>query len=250
MTPLTMIIHGDPGNGKSTLANSGPAPRLIIDAESGAHHAHRVVDGQIELANIIRWDPMQPIPKQCADTCIVSITRFDQLAPVLQQLQTEDHPFKTIIVDSITEMQQRLHAKIRKDNSISQMRKQDWGTSKTDLTTFVRDIRDLSVHPTHPVPVIVFVALSMTREDENGRPVKWPNLEGGASANFPGSVDISGFVRIATDEDGVEQQGLLLHGNPAIIAKTRSPKVRMIWGSQVINPNLEQMFNSIQEEEV
>lgn len=240
-----MIIHGEPGSGKSTLALSGPAPRLIIDAESGAHHAHRVIKGEIELAKTQIWRPTDPIPTEVEDTCIVSVTDYSQLDPVFDQLNHSPHPFKTIIVDSITEIQQYLHERIRKDNGSEQFQQRDWGTSKTRLTTFVRNIRDLSVHETNPVPVTIFIALTADRDGK-----KWPNLEGGAVKNFPGSVDVVGYVSIAADEDGEEHQGLRLHGRPDIIAKTRSPLVRMQWGSVVVDPNLTEIFESIQEEKI
>jgi hypothetical protein len=251
MRPLTAILFGDPGNGKSTLALSGPGPRLIIDAEAGAQHAHRVIDGEVELAKMIRWNPIDPIPTECEDTCVVSVLDFDDLAPVSQQLRTVKHPFRTISVDSVTVLQERLHKNMRQSKKVKAFKGQDWTESKNEFMDFVREIRDLSVHPTNPIPVIVFTALAQGRKNEIGVEVQWPNIEGGAHKNFPGSVDVCGFVRIFTDEDtGEEVQIMLIHGNPKIIAKTRSPLVRKVWGSQIENPNLEAIWKSIQEEQV
>lgn len=245
MIPLTVILHGDPGSGKSTLALSGPGPRLVIDAEAGAHHAHRVVNGKIELAKLVRWNPLEALPSDIEDTCVVSITNYAQLETILDVLQSGRHPFKTVIMDSITEVQQRLHDGIRTEKGREQFQQADWGTSRTRLTTMVREFRDLSIHPDNPVSMVIFVALT-TEKGDQGKLVKWPNLQGGASKDFPGSVDVVGYVSMGFDEEGEEAQGLLLAQRPDIIAKTRSPLVRMNWGSVITNANLEEIHTSIQ----
>ena len=52
--PLTMLIHGDAGTGKSWLGNTVPAPRLILDAEGRSIY--------LPGGPKVTWDPREQAP--------------------------------------------------------------------------------------------------------------------------------------------------------------------------------------------
>ena len=96
-----LTVSGSAGVGKSTLAGLFPAPYII----------------QAENATTIYedWDEdLQPmcgpeIPPPCAAKGIrPSVVVLDQL----RELYTEEHPYKTVVIDSITSMNQLIEREI------------------------------------------------------------------------------------------------------------------------------------------
>lgn len=73
-------LAGDPGTGKSTLAATFPEP-LCLSVEDGMHRVQ---------------DDIRP--------ACVSTKSYDRIKDVLRELNKGDHGYKTIIVDSITEL--------------------------------------------------------------------------------------------------------------------------------------------------
>ena len=95
---LSMLIHVPRKAGKSTLAATAPGPRLLLDAE----HGHKFLDLKIRY-----WDPHQDPPELDGswDTCVVVVRNYDDVLQVYRWLPSGRHPFKSLIMDSITEIQ-------------------------------------------------------------------------------------------------------------------------------------------------
>lgn len=246
-TPLSLIIYGDSGAGKSTLANTAPGPRLIVDAEGAAHHAHRVVNGKIEIANVVKWKPGEPIPDNVTDTCSFRVQRWQDVQFLQDSLAKGDHPFRSLIVDSVTEIQQQLLDSIAREQDSETLRIQDWGTARKRFGAFVKETRNMAVDDdSNPLEVVVYLALPTLDADKRVR----PDLQGKAIQDFPPSCDIVGVVQLGYTEDGetVEQRFMIGGMSEKYVAKTRSAVVRQEWGSVITNPNIEAIHNSIQPE--
>lgn len=182
---LTMLLFGASKAGKSTLAATSPAPRLIIDVEAGAKFLN---------VSPVAWDPTReepPVADGTWDTCIVHVREYSVVPRTYQWLLSGKHPFKSVVIDSISELQ----AKALEDIAgRDQMKTQDWGSLLREMAGFMRDMRDLTIHPTNPLECVVLTA--MAREDAQGRMV--PYLQGQAAVIAPYVQDVTGYLAVET----------------------------------------------------
>lgn len=178
---LTMMIYGGPKVGKSTLAVTSPYPRLLIDVENG----HKFLP-----VNIKYWDPMReapPVADGTWDTCVVATESYDTVLKAHEWLKSGQHQFKSLIIDSISELQDKAMKKIAGSDA---MKMQHWGELLRHMGAFLRELRDLTMHPTAPLEAVVLIA--MERDGQDGR--KHPYLQGQLAIQAPYFYDILGAV--------------------------------------------------------
>jgi hypothetical protein len=198
---LSMLVHGPSGAGKSLLGVSTPWPRLLLDCEA----AHRFLPLKVSY-----WDPAVPPPappetgpdgEPSWDTAVVVVRDWKDVLSALDWLKQGEHPFRSVTVDSISELQYRYveHAAGR-----GQMKIQDWGAALREVGGFCRDLRDLTEHPTNPVSAVVFT--SMTKEDGQG--VMRPYLQGQLRDQIPYLFDVCAWLYVEADANGVETRFL------------------------------------------
>lgn len=209
---LSILLHADSKVGKTTLGSTAPTPILALDAEGGWKF--------IPLRKV-HWDPMtQPPPADDGtwDVCVVTIRDWATVQRVDQWLQTGQHQFRSMVVDSISEIQRRLKSNLV---GTAQMQMQDWGQLLSLMDATIRGFRDLTLHPTNPLQVVVFIA--ETRE-KNG---KWrPYMQGQIEVALPYWMDVIGylFVQETHDENGQptgQMRRLLVSPHPQFEAGER-----------------------------
>ena len=194
-------------SGKSLLCVSTPAPRVLLDVEAAARFLP---------LRAKEWDPSDPPPVADGtwDTAVVSIRRWTDALSTLQWLTEEEHPFKSASVDSISELQARYVEHIA---GRSQVKIQQWGEALREVGWFVRDLRDLTMHPTRPLDAVVLTA--MQREDNKG--VLRPHLQGQLQYVIPYLMDITAALLVTEDDDGNEIRQLLTRRRAGIEAGQR-----------------------------
>lgn len=228
---ISVLVHGASKSGKSRFGATSPAPRLILDAEAGS----RFVPGRK-----VEWDPIRQAPPQpdgSWESCMIYVHQYDQVTAALRWLQSGNHPFQSVIIDSISEVQQRcVDALVGADI----MKIQDWGTLLRVVSDTIRKFRDLVTHPTHPLWSVVFIA--MTRE-VNG---KWrPFVQGALADTMPYYVDICGYMFTNPPMDNAGTwpgNNLLVTPNPQFEAGER---VGGCLGAVVQNPDVVRMLQTI-----
>ncbi len=100
---LKMVLYGVESVGKSTFAANAP-DAIIIDIEHGS-------------ANL--------------DTDRVEdIHTYDDLMEALRYFYKEDHPYKTIVIDSVEAVEQLCYAKVIKDSEVDSIEKVGGGYGK------------------------------------------------------------------------------------------------------------------------
>lgn len=226
---LSLIIHGGSKVGKSTLASTAPAPRLILDAEGGTKFLPQVQ---------VRWDPRTgppPVYDGTWETCVVIVHDFESVRMAYQWLASGQHTFASVILDSISEIQQRCIDAIA---GIDQMKQTDWGELLRTVALLARQFRDLCDHPTKPLEAVVMVAMS---RDHNG---KWrPWVQGALGTALPYYFDVIGALYIGVGPDGITpQRQLLVEPHPLYEAGQR---VQGRIGPVEVNPTIPMLLDKI-----
>ncbi len=90
ISPPRLLVYGQPGIGKSTFAASVPNV-LMLNLEDG-------LDGIV-----------------CAQQKIAS---FDEFMMALTAFNTQDHPFKALAVDSLSALENMIHAQVAKNENV------------------------------------------------------------------------------------------------------------------------------------
>jgi hypothetical protein len=178
-----MMVYGESKVGKSTFAVTAPYPRLMLDVEGG----HRFLP-----INVKYWDPMSEEPPKADgtwDTCVVLVHDYDTVLKAYQWLQAGQHQFKSLIIDSISELQVKLFDKIAGTDALKM---QQWGEILRHMGSLLRDLRDLTMHPIAPLEAIVLTA--MASPDRDGR--FHPYLQGQLRVQAPYFYDILGAIAV------------------------------------------------------
>lgn len=181
---LTIMVYGESKVGKSSFAVTAPYPRLMLDVEGG----HRFLPIIVKY-----WDPLReepPIADGTWDTCVVTVRNYDTVIKTYQWLQMGRHQFKSLIIDSISELQVKCMDSIAGNE---QMKMQQWGELLRHMGGLLRDLRDLTMHPTNPLEAVVLTAMARSGE---GRAK--PYLQGQLAIQAPYFYDILGALTVET----------------------------------------------------
>lgn len=198
---LSSLIHARSKAGKSCLANSGPTPSAILDVEGASYWTPK---------RKIYWDPQrEPMPDPedqhlTAGYGQPSITPAWESAIVLardaasvfsfhQVLDSGRHPFKSLSVDSFTEVQQRVADDMA---SMKQLSRDQWGAMLRQLNSLARRFRDLVTHPVNPLWSVAFVCGS--HYDQRMNKMR-PMIQGQAQDYLPYYVDLLGYIEPQQD---------------------------------------------------
>jgi hypothetical protein len=149
------------------------------------------------------WDPNTQAPPAddgSWDTCIVTVRHYDDVIRAYEWLRSGKHPFNSVIVDSVSELQQRLVEKVTNRMAAQQ---QDWGEILRQFMGIMRDFRDLTENPVKPLTAVVLVAMSVPGQDGKYRPF----AQGQSRIMLPYLFDILAASNVLTwvDDAGNQQ---------------------------------------------
>lgn len=202
---ISLLVHGSAKAGKSTLAATAPSPRIIIDIEGGTRFLN---------VKHVTWDPNKhapPVDDGTWDTAVVTCRTYDDAIKAYQWLQSGKHPFNSLIVDSISELQQKL---VEKQTNREQAKMQDWGDILRAFMGLMRDFRDLTENAIRPLEAVVLTAMSKPGQDGKLHPF----AQGQSQIMLPYLFDILGAMHVDTwvDDSGNSQEihRLLINTNP------------------------------------
>lgn len=228
---VSWLIHGSSKVGKSTLADSQPVPHLHFDAEGGM--GTRFTKSRKKL-----WDPTKQHPPTYDgswDTCVVHVRDYNTVKFGYDWLNSGQHPFVSVTLDSVSEVQQRgVDSLVGKDA----MKIQDWGELLREVSTLVRQFRDLANHPTKPIKSVMLIAMTTQKDG------KWrPYVQGQLADRLPYYVDVCGylFVQQLPNSDEFIRR-LLVSPHPEFEAGER---VGGKLGLVVDSPNVAKMIDDI-----
>jgi hypothetical protein len=240
---LGIIVHGEPGTGKSWVGATAPAYRLVLDAEGGSTFAPGVKTywrADVEPPpepGVGRPEPTAELQELTWETCIVELQDFSTMQKVYDWLNTGRHPFRSVVVDSITELQKRI---VDQTSGVNQPTQQDWGAILRVCEDLVRKMRDLLRHPTRPLECVMFIALSHHRDGKYR-----PFVKGQLELTLPGFIDVVGYLYVEANADGQLVRKLLIAPLGEIDAKDRTNALTVAYGPIIEGPHLETMLQVI-----
>lgn len=182
---LSILVHADTKVGKSTFANTAPAPRLLLDTESAA----RFLSG-----TKVYWDPLRqepPVPDGTWDTCVVTVRDYETFTRAYDWLNSGQHYFRSVVIDSVSELQDKCKYNLAVDG---RMTMQLWGDLLAHMGRMIRNFRDLTEHPTKPIEAVVLTAMTQMRDGKYR-----PYVQGQLQTQMPYFMDVIGYMYV--DED-------------------------------------------------
>lgn len=210
---FNLMIYGESGTGKTVLAGSASvvpqmSPVIYMDMEGGT----------------------ESLRSTFPDVDVVSVKTAKDMDRFYQALKNDKHPYKTVVLDSESEIQQFFMDDIMQiavdgndKMEIDVPSQREWGKNLHALRKHVRQFRDLPMNT-------IFLALSKDeRNDKTGKTKTMPGLSGKMSKEFASLIDVVCYyyLKEVKGED-VPRRLLLTTATETIIAKDRSGNLPLI----------------------
>lgn len=230
---LNILIYGDSGVGKTRLAGSAddvPEMRsvLVVDFEGGTEtlkHSYPNCD----TVRVENWKEMQA---------------------VYDELYASNHKYRTVILDSLTEVQkfnmynimQKLIEEKGESRDVDVPSMREWGINLEQMRKFVRAFRDLKVNT-------IFTALMKSDKDnKTGLTVKEVSLSGKLAKEVAAFLDIVVFMymrEMEVDNETKQTRLLLSQATDTCTAKDRTGKLPQV----MIEPTMAEIMKYINDNE-
>jgi hypothetical protein len=194
----SMIVFGEYGMGNTWFASSADeiddySPVLIVDFVGSA-------------AGVGRKYPNVDIIK--ADT-------HEKLEYIINELLTEEHPYKTVVFDTLNVAQGRAEKFFRKKPENVNNKFGVWADLKDWTLDFARKM--------HHAPFLaIFIAHSQTDKDDNtGKLTTTVKIAGSSRTDVPAVPDLIGYLDFEADDEGNPIRVLRVGRSTSIITKNR-----------------------------
>ena len=217
---FNMLIYGNAGVGKTTLAVSmyevkDASPVLLVDMESGSSVLKKInpPDEKVKVATVTEWE---------------------QLKTIYRGLKAKGSPFKTVVVDTITEAQKlcvkRILDESTKEKETPELR--DYLLRNDRMLKFMRMFRDLPINT-----VFTAHAFKPGTEENLQHSTIMPFLAEKLSIDVVGNVDIV-FYMTSRMKEGKREVGVLSDPTPSYFAKNRLNSLEEV----EVNPTMKDIY--------
>jgi hypothetical protein len=139
--PRRMLVYGTAGIGKSTFATCAPSP-IVVQTEDGL--------GEIDCHKF-------PVA-----------TSFDEVMQSLAALYNEDHPYRSVVIDSLDWLERLIWAKVCATRQVATIEDIGYGKGYTFALSHWRDVLDgLSALRDHRGMTVILIAHAKIERFDN-----------------------------------------------------------------------------------
>lgn len=161
VTHVAALLYGDPGVGKSTIANTAKDP-IVLDFDRGAHRAHN------------RRRVIQP----------------DNIAEAVAWLEAHASEFGDVVIDTVGRMLDMMAVEIMRDDpkrgKNGALDMQGWGVLKSRFVTFRNRVTSLGKD---------LILLAHAKEEKEGETrLLRPDIQGGSQAEVLKASEFVGYM--------------------------------------------------------
>lgn len=216
------MIYGRAGTGKTTLASTFPGPVLIIDVKD---------EGTDSISDVKGLD-------------VLEVESSEDLEELLWYLKENPKKYKTVAIDTITQLQQIRVEEVSEEKGIKgnksagdwgTLTKQDWGSIASWMKKVITDYRSLDMEVIFIAQDRVFNVGEEESEDGMIEPEVGPRLSPSVMSHLCSAVHMVGntFIREHVQmkkvngkkkEERKKEYGLRIGPNSYYITKMRKPK--------------------------
>jgi len=260
---LKMLIYGNYGTGKTTLAGSANKVAsmqdvLLVDAESGDLSLEGM-EG-VDTVRVMDYKTVARVQeflkRHCtlrdtpnADGSIGDIDGLRKLEALLRDCDPaeieEPRQYHTVIIDSLTEVESHCMYQLlgisdttRLDEEVQSAEWSEYKKNHSMIGRLVRSFRDLPMH-------VIMTCAQQYTQDENKRQMFTPAMTGKLAAQVQGFMDVVGYLVVGNAEEGQQPPRRLYvqpSGNKRYDAKNRFATFK---GSYFDNPTIESILTEV-----
>ena len=204
---IKALIYGPNGTGKNTVSATFPGPVLVLDVNERGTKSMVGIEG---------------LKKREVDT-------FELFMMAYWYLKSGNHPFKTVVIDNVTTLQELVMKFVMKKESdfdsskdIDMPTKRDWGGLSQIMKRWMIDFRNLPMN-------VVFIAQEKRTNDDDlasDEVTVFPQVSGSVKAILGAAVDVIGRTYVVEqDIDGktTPKYCMRITPNTTYLAKIRIP---------------------------
>lgn len=220
---INLAVYADSGVGKTTLLGSSckvpeMCPVIHVDCEGGT------------LSLVQNYPEVET----------VRVKNTKELQSVYDELHNGNHPYKTVLVDSGTEVQQMSMSDIQEASLLADPDHdpdvfehwKEWGRTLNQMRKIVRGFRDLDMHT-------IISALTIEKQDNTGARKIQPKFYGQFLQEFPALPDVVLYYYLKdVEETGETKRIICSQKTEKVVAKDRTNSLPQF----MEDPTMEKIF--------